>query len=140
MNVNKHPNILSLEKSKDTTDALTIFPSTGIITDSDFHFSNPSIDLLTVEIKVHLNLNQMRSHVIEVGKRLIQAKDLLTHDEWQNWLKNNFNLQYRMAANFMEISRRFSKTKSISLLDISTFKPYQLIAMLALKPPHGFLM
>ncbi|MBR3747626.1 MAG: DUF3102 domain-containing protein [Selenomonadaceae bacterium] len=29
---------------------------------------------------------------IEVGKRLIQAKSLVAHGEWGEWLKKNFEL------------------------------------------------
>lgn len=72
---------------------------------------------------------------MEIGKRLILAKELVAHGEWVNWLKSNFNLKQRMAYNFMEIANRFgdsAKLHSNATFDISTFNQTQLIAMLAL--------
>lgn len=31
------------------------------------------------------------SCAIEIGKRLMEAKDLVSHGEWGNWLKENVN-------------------------------------------------
>ena len=47
---------------------------------------------------------------IEVGKRLIQAKALVQHGQWQAWLEKNFQLKDRMAQNFMACAERFGKT------------------------------
>ena len=64
---------------------------------------------------------------IEVGKRLIQAKSLVQHGHWQNWLEQNFQLSQQTARKFMECAERFGKT-----LDVERFKPSQLTEMLAL--------
>lgn len=96
----------------------------------------PSIEMLTVEIKFHLN--QMGFHVIEVGKRLIQAKELIPHGDWANWLQQNFQLTDRSARRFMQIAERFGKTVDVDRFrhfDISTLKPSTLIELLAL--PEG---
>ncbi len=88
----------------------------------------PSLDLLTVEIKFHLN--QMGFHVIEVGKRLLQAKTLVPHGDWANWLKNNFNLSQESARKFMRCSEKFGKSTTSWIL-----KPSQMFELLAL--PEG---
>ncbi|MBQ6975512.1 MAG: DUF3102 domain-containing protein [Selenomonadaceae bacterium] len=72
--------------------------------------SSTSLEDLTFGI--HFYLYKMGQDIIEVGKRLILAKEKLPHGEWQNWLKDNFNLIYRMAARFMEIAERFSKVST----------------------------
>ena len=101
--------------------------------------SSMNLDSLTLEINQYLNI--ARYSVIEVGKRLILAKKLVPHGEWANWLKDNFNLKRQMAQNFMNIAERFGKNESdsyyqsIGNIDISAFKPTQLIALLAL--PKG---
>lgn len=100
--------------------------STTIVPHNDIE--QPTIESLTLEIKFHLN--QMGFHVIEVGKRLILAKEMLPHGEWLNWLKDNFGLTRMSANNFMNVAERFSNVKSIL-----HFKPTQLIALLAL--PEG---
>lgn len=100
--------------------------STTIVPHNDIE--QPTIESLTLEIKFHLN--QMGFHVIEVGKRLILAKEMLPHGEWLNWLKDNFGLTRMSANNFMNVAERFSNVKSIL-----HFKPTQLIALLVL--PEG---
>lgn len=120
-----------------TTAVTTETASTTIVYDNDIE--PPTIESLTLEIKFHLN--QMGFHVIEVGKRLIQAKELVPHGEWQTWLKDNFNLSYRMAAKFIQIAERFGKNQPNSNvptsahLDILTFKASTLVELLAL--PEG---
>ena len=67
-----------------------------------------NIATLTAEIKMYLHI--ANQSIIEVGKRLILAKELVPYGEWKNWLKNNFNLKYRMAANFMAVAERFGRS------------------------------
>ena len=85
----------------------------------------PTLDQLTVEVKFYLG--QVAQNIIEVGKRLIQAKALLPHGEWGNWLKDNFNLTQQSANRFMRVAERFGK------LNINVqFQSTQMITMLEL--------
>lgn len=70
----------------------------------------PTLDQLTVEVKFYLG--QIGQNILEVGKRLIQAKALLQHGEWQDWLKNNFQLSYATAAKFIQCAERFSNVET----------------------------
>lgn len=91
----------------------------------------PTIDQLTVEVKFYLG--QIGQNIIEVGKRLIQAKELLQYGEWQGWLANNFNLTDRTARNFMACAERFGYSSNSQLRkSISVLGSTQMIAMLAL--------
>ena len=65
----------------------------------------PNIETLTAEMKMYLHI--VNQSIIEVGKRLIQAKELVPHGDWQNWLQDNFSLTDRTARRFMQISERF---------------------------------
>lgn len=104
------------------------------IASTEESFSRPNLDTLIAEINQYLNV--AKYSVIEVGKRLILAKKLVPHGEWANWLKNNFNLKRQSATNFMHIAERFgTNSQTFGNFDISTFKPSQLIALLAL--PKG---
>ena len=119
-----------------TTSVVTVVPA--IISETPIAFteddlSSMNLDTLTLEINQYLNV--ARYSVIEVGKRLILAKKLVPHGEWADWLKHNFNLTIRSAQRFIAVADRFSNTTSMSHFDISTFKPTQLIALLAL--PKG---
>ena len=57
----------------------------------------------------------------------IAGKKEVPHGEWQNWLKENFNLTVRTAQRFMKVAERFSKATSMSDLTST-----QLITLLAL--------
>lgn len=85
----------------------------------------PSLDTLTVEIKFYLQ--QTAQNIIAVGKRLIQAKELVSHGDWLNWLKENFSLSYRTAKNFMDCAKKFSNLQTSATLNYS-----QMVEMLAL--------
>ena len=85
----------------------------------------PSLDQLTLEVKFYLG--QTAQNVIEVGKRLAQAKKMLPHGEWQNWLKDNFNLSQMSANRFMRVAERFGKINNVV-----NFQPSQMFEMLAL--------
>lgn len=84
-----------------------------------------TIEELTTEIQSYLG--KIGQNIIEVGKRLIRAKSLLTHGEWQNWLKDNFNLSKSTANNFMRCAERFSNFQTSGNLN-----PSQMVEMLSL--------
>ena len=66
-------------------------------------------------------------NIIEVGKRLIQAKSLVNHGHWQAWLEKNFQLSQQTAQKFMKCSERFAN--AVSMRD---FTSTQMIALLSL--------
>ena len=84
-----------------------------------------TLEQITVELKVYFN--QWGQNTIEIGKRLAQAKGMLPHGEWLNWLEKNFSLSQPMASNFMRVAERFGNYNSTYNLNQS-----QMIAMLAL--------
>ena len=43
------------------------------------------------------------SCAIEIGERLLEAKELVPHGEWGNWLKKNVNYSQSTANNFMRL-------------------------------------
>lgn len=85
------------------------------------------VDLPQLEKEIKLYLNQISQNVIEIGKRLIQAKSLVQHGQWLNWLENNFQLKQRAAQTFMACAERFSNTQTSAYLNQS-----QMITLLAL--------
>ena len=84
-----------------------------------------TLEVLTLEVKFYLN--QTAQNIIEVGKRLAQAKELVPHGEWQNWLESNFRLSQNTAGRFMQVYKRFGNSATSQSLNQS-----QMIAMLAL--------
>ncbi|MBQ7198074.1 MAG: DUF3102 domain-containing protein [Selenomonadaceae bacterium] len=87
----------------------------------------PKPTLLMLELKIKFYLQKTAENVVEIGKRLILAKEMVEHGEWSTWLKSNFNLSYSAAAKFMKVAERFSKVESIPLLGAA-----KMIAILAL--------
>lgn len=85
----------------------------------------PTLAQLEKEIKFHLK--QASQSIIEVGKRLTQAKSLIKHGEWQTWLENNFQLSQNTAGRFMQVAKRFSNSATSQNLNQS-----QMIALLSL--------
>ena len=47
------------------------------------------------------------SCAIEIGERLLEAKDLVPHGEWGNWLKKNVNYSQSTANNFMRLYKEY---------------------------------
>ena len=80
---------------------------------------------LTKQIKSHIS--QTKQNFIEIGKCLIEAKTLIKHGEWENWLENNFTMTERTAQNLMKCAKRFGKNE----IDF-VFNSTQMIALLPL--------
>ena len=95
--------------------------------------TKPSLAQRILNIK--FNEQIMVGGAINIGLELIECKKEIPHGEWGKWLKDNLDYSQQTASNYMKLAERFSKSKSILNFDISTFKPTQLIAMLAL--PEG---
>ena len=83
------------------------------------------LDQLAVEIRYYSQ--QASWSIIEVGKRLIEAKKQVAHGEWAEWLKGKVNFTRETASRFMKCAERYSNVTSISLLN-----PTQMIELLAL--------
>lgn len=81
-----------------------------------------------LEIEIKFYLNQTAQSIIEVGKRLIAAKELVPHGDWLSWLEHNFQLKKSMANNFMQIASRFGGNFHLN----GNLNQTQLVTLLAL--------
>ena len=96
--------------------------------------ASTSLEELTSGIRFYLR--EMGQNVIEIGKRLILAKELVPHGEWQLWLEDNFNLSLRTARQFMQIAERFGeKSDSQEWQTSAVLNQSQMVEMLSL--PEG---
>ena len=50
-------------------------------------------------------------HAIEIGNRLLEAKELVPHGQWGDWLKAEFDYSQSSAQNFMRISAEYGETQ-----------------------------
>ena len=93
-----------------------------------------SLEELTTSIRFYLR--EMGQNVIEIGKRLILAKELVQYGDWQAWLEDNFNLSLRTARQFMQIAERFGeKSDSQERQTSAVLNQSQMVEMLSL--PEG---
>ena len=83
------------------------------------------IETITAEILVYKN--QAGAAILEIGRRLIEAKDQLEHGAWSAWLKDRVSFSERSAQNFMRLAREYPNpqtfadlgaSKALALLDI----------------------
>ena len=112
-------------------DDFTKSDTTTLIISEPTSINDTTLPKLEEEIRFHLEkINQSHieigNHIIEIGKRLIQAKSLLKHGEWLNWLQDNFQLSYPTATKFMKCAERFPNVASNHLTST------QMIQLLAL--------
>lgn len=83
--------------------------------------------LIQLKTEIKSYISQISQNIIEIGKRLIQAKSLVKHGEWSTWLENNFSLSQNVAGRFMQVAERFSNSATSQNLNQS-----QMIALLSL--------
>lgn len=83
------------------------------------------LDLITEEILFYKR--QAGSAIIEIGKRLLEAKSQLSHGEWLPWLREKVDISERRAQDFMRIAREYSKSAEIA--DLGASKALALLAL-----------
>lgn len=94
--------------------------------------SGRSIHTVTAEIVAISNQAAQMAYMsmIEIGKRLVEAKEMVDHGEWGAYLKNEVKFSQRTANNFMQIY-----TRSLSGSNSQTFANLgysQIVKLLAL--------
>ena len=75
------------------------------------------VETLTAEIQVYKQ--QAGACVVEIGRRLIQAKELLPHGQWAAWLAEKVEFSERTAQRFMRVAEGFSNPTPVSDLGLS---------------------
>lgn len=83
------------------------------------------LDLITEEILFYKR--QAGGALIEIGKRLLEAKSQLSHGEWLPWLREKVDISERRAQDFMRIAREYSKSAEIA--DLGASKALALLAL-----------
>lgn len=64
-----------------------------------------TLNMVAMEIRtLHAQAQQVvLGYAIEIGRRLTEAKSMVSHGEWGNWLKEEVNYSKSTANNFMRI-------------------------------------
>ena len=62
--------------------------------------------------------NQTAQNIIQIGYKLMEAKERLPRGEWGSWLENKVEFSQRTANQFMRIAKEFgSNSQAISNLN-----------------------
>ena len=97
--------------------------------------SSRSIEVITAEIWLYKQ--QAGSAILEIGRRLNEAKARLSHGEWLPWLEDQVQFSEATAQRFMRIAREYGNPalvtdlgagKALQLLAIPTFEREKFIA------------
>ena len=83
------------------------------------------IETITTEI-LYLK-SKAGEAIIEIGKRLIEAKAQLEHGEWLPWLEDKVGFSDRSAQGFMRIAKEFPNPQPVADLGVS--KALQILAL-----------
>jgi chromosome segregation ATPase len=68
--------------------------------------------------------------VAEIGEKLIEAKELVPHGKWSDYLKNNVNFSERTARGYMQIAEEFPRlSKTAIVADLSITNAFKLLAL-----------
>ena len=75
-------------------------------------------ELDVIESDIKQEINKVAISILIIGDRLIRAKEILKHGQFQEWVDANFVISYRAATNYMRAAKAFpeEKRKSISFL------------------------
>ncbi|MCI7713086.1 MAG: DUF3102 domain-containing protein [Clostridiales bacterium] len=84
-----------------------------------------NIETITTEI---IKLKEDAGNaIIGIGQRLIEAKSMLPHGEWTQWLTERVEFSERTAQNFMRLAREWSNPQALA--DLGATKALTLLAL-----------
>lgn len=84
-------------------------------------------DLEIIESEILFYKRNAGQAIIEIGKRLNEAKAQLSHGEWLPWLREKVDISERSAQDFMRLAREYSKSAEIA--DLGASKALALLAL-----------
>lgn len=91
----------------------------------DEAFEERDIDVITEEINFYKQ--QAGMAILEIGKRLVEAKDQLSHGEWLPWLEKKVEFSERSAQQYIRLWREYGKSATVA--DLGVRKALVLLAL-----------
>lgn len=85
------------------------------------------IAAVTCEI-LHLK-QELARNIVDIGLRLIEAKEMLSHGEWLPWLEAQAQFSEKTAQNYMRVAREFPNPQLVADLGVR-----KALALLELPP------
>ncbi|MNO15496.1 hypothetical protein D3C76_51620 [compost metagenome] len=95
--------------------------SVNVVTTSESAIATRTPEVIAAEIR---SIDQQaRQYVlqsaIEIGRKLAEAKEIVSHGEWGSWLKDNVNYSQSTANNFMRVSSEYANSQTFGNLNYS---------------------
>lgn len=78
-----------------------------------------------IAVEINFYKAQTVQNIIEIGRRLIEAKERLPHGAWADWLKDAVEFSQQTATNFMNIAKQYGNSQPVGNLSYT-----KLIALL----------
>lgn len=72
--------------------------------------------LEVIEGEIHIFKAQASASMLEIGRRLIEAKEQLPRGQWQKWLAEKVEFTERTAQRFMRIAEAYKDADTVSVL------------------------
>ena len=72
--------------------------------------------LEVIENEIFFFKHQASASMLEIGRRLIEAKAQLQHGEWKDWLEGKVEFSVRTAQRFMKIAEGYKENDTVTLL------------------------
>ncbi len=80
-----------------------------------------------IEGEIIILRDQVARNSIEIGRKLIEARNMVPKGQWQEWVENNIQFSYRTAARLMQLAERFSDVPALA--GVEATKVYALMAL-----------
>lgn len=91
----------------------------------DAAFEERDIDVITEEINFYKQ--QAGMAILEIGKRLVEAKEQLSHGEWLPWLEKKVEFSERSAQQYIRLWKEYGKSATVA--DLGVRKALVLLAL-----------
>jgi len=87
----------------------------------------PLKELKQIENEINLLKQQTAQNIIEIGKRLLRAKEGTEHGQWQIWLETKVNFKKSTANNFMRVAKEMENFQALG--DLGQTKVFALLEL-----------
>ena len=84
-------------------------------------------EISKIETEIIMLKNQTAQNIIEIGRRLIKAKEMLPHGEWGKWLEEKVEFTQQTANKFMRVANEMGNYAS--MLNSGSAKLFALLSL-----------
>ncbi|UZP04858.1 DUF3102 domain-containing protein [Clostridium botulinum] len=101
---------------------------TKIITKKHFkELSQDEKQMNVIISRIRTAKENVAKNILELGKQLYLAKQLVAHGDWEKWLEEKVEFSQRTANRFMRCANEFSNSTSVS--NLGSNKLFKLLDM-----------